>query len=79
MFMCIIMQEDQIARKRTQYSIKLQELAETIQDKLEHAENRKYDIEYELRKRLRYQVSTWKLFILSNRYVLKILAVLFFC
>lgn len=78
MFMCIIMQEDQIQRVRIQNTTKLQQLDNAIQEKLEHAQNRKLRMEFEQKERLRNQVSTWKLFILSNRYVLKILAVLIF-
>lgn len=57
MFMCIIVQEEQIQKVRVQNTTKLQQLDSAIQEKLEQAQNRKVQLEQEQKEKLRNHVS----------------------
>lgn len=57
MFMCIIVQEEQIQKVRVQNTTKLQQLDNAIQEKLEQAQNRKIQREIEQKEKLRNHVS----------------------
>lgn len=57
MFMCIIVQEEQIQKVRVQNTTKLQQLDSAIQEKLEQAQNRKEQLEQEQKEKLRNHVS----------------------
>lgn len=69
MFMCIIVQEEQIQKVKILNTTKLQQLDSAIQEKLEQAQNRKVQLEQEQKEKLRNHVST--LFFLYSIYLLE--------
>lgn len=57
MYMCLIMQEEQVQKVRIQNTLKLQLLENAIQEKLGQAQSRKAQLEQEQLEKLRNKVS----------------------